>query len=141
MNSDDVNQVFPQQHPAPTGSLQKEQESMPSGGADFSELKLPVEQNVEQEPQVSKNVQTGMPPASHHTQAGHIHAASQQVQSSPKQSSHMQHVMTKIQAQQIVKGQLIFKNSSDPLLWLAFLILRHYQLLEKEEQDNNQISK
>ena len=117
-----------------TGSLQKEQESLPSAAADFSELELPAETSIEPEPQVSENAQAGSLPAAQQTQTSHAGSQVQpgQTQAQPAKSGHMQHVLTKEQAQQIVKGQLMFKNSTDPMLWLAFLLLRHYQLLEKE---------
>lgn len=131
MGNDDINKIVPQQTPiqsgqnpagvSPTGSLQKEQESLPSAAANFSELDMPAEKRAEPEPQVFEAAQTPIKSGQTQTQ-------------SPK-SGHMQHLLTKQQAQQIVKGPLMFKNSGDPLLWLAFLLLRHYQLLEKEEEE------
>lgn len=51
-------------------------------------------------------------------------------------STHMS--MTLDDAKKKVKGPLIFKNSSDPMLWFSWLVIRHFQLLEKKEKENKQ---
>lgn len=122
--------------------LQKETEPMPSGAVDFSELKIAEEKasEIESEPEEAKADQVGKVQAVMTSSPTGTYEAKEASQPVPAQlfSSGNQPLLTKLQAQQIAKGPLIFKRSSDPMLWLALLMLRHYQWLDEQEKKNKQ---
>lgn len=121
-------------------NLQKETEPMPSGTVDFSELKVPEEKESETEP---------APEVANSEQASNVQAVKTSSMAGPSEANEIkqptliqsstsgnQPMMTKQQAQQIAKGPFFLKRSSDPMIWLALLMLRYYQWLDQQAKKN-----
>lgn len=134
---------FPQQAqqpvqtpPGPSGSLVKESEPMPSFSKPVEMIKsaepaveLPKEveavgvKEIQSIPQIPEEVK----------RLGVAHAAAATpVSTAP--TGFVKLPMTQQQAQAKIKGNFLFKNPSESVLWLAMLIARQFQIKEKDKR-------
>ncbi len=135
---------FPQsaQQPVPTtpvmpsGSLVKEGEPIPSISKPVEMIKpteAPVELPKEVEAAGVKEVKPTPTIPEEVKKLGVQEApAATPVKTEPSGFIHLP--MTKQQAQAKIKGNFLFKNPSESFLWLAMLIVRQFQMREKEKQ-------
>lgn len=113
--------------------LTRESEPMPVGAnlAELSEVEKDLTE-VEHSPEVSDNSSQAK-----QVKTEKVVEAKDAIRQDVKISgtNPKQYPLTRQQAQKIVKGPLFLKNSSDPMLWLALLMVRHYQWLDRKEKE------
>ncbi|HEX8965236.1 MAG TPA: hypothetical protein VF820_02285 [Patescibacteria group bacterium] len=125
-----------QQPVVPTGSMVKEAEPMPSVLKPVETVKpaeAPVELPKEVEAAGVKEIKSMPQIPQEVRQLGVQHAAAA-TPVSTQPSGFIKLPMTKEEAQAKVKGNFLFKNPSESFLWLAMLIVRQFQMKEKEKQ-------
>ncbi len=121
---------------APSGSFVKEGEPMPSASKPVEMIKpaeAPVELPKEVEQAGVKEVKPTPTIPEEVKKLGVQHAgAATPVSTQP--AGFVKLPMTQQQAQAKIKGNFLFKNPSESVLWLAMLIARQFQMKEKEKQ-------
>ena len=124
----------PVQQQSGESGLHKELEPMPSLSAP-TELLKPVEQHVELEPEVEDAGVEFIAPVPQITpeekEIG-VALAKETMPMEKEPTPQLNTSMTQAQAQQLVKGNFLFKNVSDPMIWLALLVLRQHQMVAKQ---------
>jgi hypothetical protein len=144
------NQPQPAQEPAQTGQVQsqqpqttipqqpqsipaKEQEPLPP--APINEFIAPSEKSVELEPEVKEAGVKETVNEPKLTVEDKIVGIEQAMESIPVNTTPKQKIKYPISledAEKVVKGPVIFKNTGNAMLWLAMLILRQFKIKEKE---------
>jgi len=127
--------VPPMQKPQSSGTgFHKELEPMPSLQT-HTEWMTPVENQVELEPEVEAAGVESVPVAPQITQEQKhlgLQLAKEAAKIEKSPGIQLKTTMTKPQAQQITKGWLLLKNTSNPLLWFAMLLYRQFQMAERK---------
>jgi len=126
--------VIPQASDSGVG-MQKEAEPRPS--VKTSEFIKPTEAPIELTPEVEKAGVREVPQAPKVSESAKAAGISHAPVATPVQqmpTGFVQLPMTQSQAQAQVKGNFLFKNPSESLLWLAMLIIRQFQMKQKEEK-------
>jgi len=120
------------QQQQPGGGQQKESEPLPAIST-LKELIPPVE-HIELEPEVEGagvEVVSATPQVTPQAKQAGLSLAKETlpvIQESPK----FKNLMTLEQIHELIKGKFLFKDTSKPMLWLALLLLKQYQM-EKQK--------
>lgn len=127
------NGVSPNGHVGGT-NFHKELEPMPSLQT-HSEWMAPVENHVELEPEVEEAGVEAVPFAPHISKEEKnigVQLAKEAAKIEKAPGIQLKVSMTKAQAQQLTQGSLLTKNTTNPILWLAMLVYRQFQMAERK---------
>lgn len=120
----------------PSGSLVKEAEPMPSVSKPIEMIKpaeVPVELPKEVEAVGVKEIKQ-TPTIPEEVKKLGVASVGAATPVSTQPTGFVKLPMTQQQAQAKIKGNFLFKNPSESFLWLAMLIVRQFQMKEKEKQ-------
>lgn len=137
-NQQNVVQQQPVQIPQPPVGISHPKELEPmSSLSTVTEQLQPVEQHIELEPEVeAAGVEAAVsePKITQEEKDNGVKLAKEAAVVEQEPVNQVQFPLSMAQAQQIVKGQLVTKDTSNPMLWLALLIIRQYQMHEKQKE-------
>lgn len=115
----------------------KEAEPVPSLSADLSEVMQPTERDVELEPDmIDAGIEAikNMPQVPPEAVSVGIQPAKESVPIATQTPTNTKPQITKDQAEEVNKKPLIMQDASQSVLWLRYLWLRYYALLDKNNK-------
>lgn len=127
----------------PISAPQGGRESAPIPVKPVTEIMQPVEEapEPELEPEIEAAGVQVVPtkPQIPQEEKNIIHEAKESVSMNKIVQQNTKLPMSPQKAKEVVKGPLIFQNASNPMLWLALLILRYDQIEKKKQKEKNKI--